>query len=598
MRITVTERGEIESQTNVTMKSRVEGTTTIIRIISEGTVVAPPVLSEVDGTVVAIEEANDQEVTITVRGADGETVAHPVEVGDHTEIVVSQGSEVKAGDILAGDLCVELDSSQLQEKEKQQQIDVTRATADLEKAQKDVELKRTQIESDTASARLTFELAQLDLDNYTSGEFQQQVNTIDGKILIAQQELNQAKENYEFAKRVAKKGYKSQNELETARIAVVKAQNTLNVEQGNLKVLREFTYTRTIKEYTERAEDSKREIERVRLAGEAAMAQVTAEYKARELMYQLEIDKLRRYQQQIAACKMIAPQAGQVVYASVQSSRGSSVVVIEEGASVRENQEVIRLPDFSQMQVEARIHESKISQLQLGLSVLIEIDAFPGEVFHGVIDTISSVPLPGRWPNFDLKEYEAGIRILDATERVEKLKPGLTASIQIIVGERDNVLQVPVQAVIAIGEMRLAYVLTPSAPERRPVKTGDASDTHIEILDGVAEGETVILNPRTSFADQLNDLETKYGKPKEEKVDFSEFESSDSRRPPNGAAPANGAAPRGRNGDYAKDRANGKGPGTGGGRPPGNGKDRAPGKGDARRPGPGSRAGARGDAAP
>jgi len=507
----------VESQSNVTLKSRVEGTTTIIWIIPEGTLVQPPVASQIDGEVVAIRDEGKKKKTILVRGSDGKTVAHPVKMGEYTVVLVKKGDQVTAGQYLAGDLCVQLDSSELEEREKQQQISVTRAKADLEKAQKDVELKRTQMESEIASAQLAYELAQLDLENYTSGEYQQQVDEIKGRILVAQQELNQALEDYEFVKRVAKKGYKSQKELETARIAVVKAQNTLETEKGRLRVLEEFTYKRTLKEYTENAAEAKRQLERARLRRDAEMAQVVAEFEARKLMYQLELDKLKRYQQQIEACRMIAPQAGQVVYAN-QTYRRSQPEVIEAGTVVRENQEIIKLPDFSQMKVDARIHESKISDLRPGLPALIRIDAFPDRVFHGVVDTVSSVPLPGRWPNFDLKEYEASIRITDDTTQIEQLKPGLTANVEIIIDQREGVLQVPVQAIVTVGDLHFAYVLTEKGPERRRIKIGDTNDTHMEILDGLTEGEEVILNPRTKFAAEIAELEAKFGKPKEEKV--------------------------------------------------------------------------------
>jgi len=516
MRITVTERGQVESQSNVTLKCKVEGTTTIIKIIPEGTVVGPPVVSEIDGEVTSIRETSGRERTIVVQGNDGETVEHPVTLGEFTEVLVEQGDKVKVGQFLAGDVCVDLDASELEEQEKQQQIDVTRAAADLEKAQKDVELQETQTDSDLAAARLTADLAQLDLDNYEKGEYQQQVDTILGKKLIAEQELNQAKENYEFARRVAKKGYKSETEVETARIAVVKAQNTLDTEQGNLDVLQLFTHKRTIKEYTENAKESKRALERVKLSSDAAKAQVEAEHEARKQMYQLEQEKLHRYQQQIEACRMIAPQAGQVVYAN-QSHFRSQQVIIEEGTTVRENQEIVKLPDFSQMKVDARIHESKISQIRTGLPALIHIDAFPESKFLGIVDTISSVPLPGRFPNYDLKEYEASVLITSGTSQVDQLKPGLTASIEIVVDERENVRQVPVQAIVSIADQHFAYVLTENGPQRRQLQIGDTNDTHMEIIDGLTDGEKVILNPRTNFSDELNELENKFGKPNQEK---------------------------------------------------------------------------------
>ena len=67
---------------------------------------------------------------------------------------------------------------------------------------------------------------------------------------------------------------------------------------------------------------------------------------------------------QIAACKIRSSQDGQVVYANVKDGRSSEKVVIMEGASVRERQAIINLPDLDNMKVSARIHESRISMIQ------------------------------------------------------------------------------------------------------------------------------------------------------------------------------------------------------------------------------------------
>jgi HlyD family secretion protein len=255
-------------------------------------------------------------------------------------------------------------------------------------------------------------------------------------------------------------------------------------------------------------------LERAKRRGQATLAQFQAEYEACKLNYDVELTKLKRLQNQIAACTLRAPQAGEVVYAN-QRSRRSEPAVIEEGATVRERQTIINLPDLTQMKVDARIHESKISQLvnraESQLPVLVRIDAFPGEAFNGVLDSVSSVPVPGSWPNYDLKEYEAVVRITEPIEKVRRLRPGLTASLEIVVKQRSNVRQVPVQAVLSIGGQYYSYVLTLDGPERRIVQLGETNDKFIEILDGLEVGERVILNPRNQFAKELAELEAAAG---------------------------------------------------------------------------------------
>ena len=247
--------------------------------------------------------------------------------------------------------------------------------------------------------------------------------------------------------------------------------------------------------------------------------------------------------------------------------------MIEEGATVRERQAVINLPDLDQMKVDARIHESRISRISVGQPVEIFIDAVTNVTFHGVLEAVSSVPVPGNWPNTDLKEYEASIRITDSKALVRKLKPGMTAEVRIIVDDRqEDVLQVPVQSVLSIADKYFAYVVAKSEAERRELNVGDANDEYMEILDGVASGDRVVMNPRTHFSREINSLEVKL---------LDEQEQNRERV----VAPTGGGRPRGAG------RPGGPGAGPGTGRPAGAGGGRPgqgggpPGGGGGRRPG-------------
>ncbi len=448
-RVTVTERGQLDSLNNVTLNSKVKGYTTILSIVPEGTM-------------------------------------------------------VKAGDLLC-----ELDSAILVDKEKQQQIQVTQAEAELLQARENVAIQKTQNESDISAAELALELAELDLEKFQKGESQRDLNVKEGAITKAREDLQRAEENFGFSKRIAKKGYKNQNDVEADRITVVKAEIDLEIAKEDLKVEKEYVQKRKETELKAAVKENIRNLERVRRKGIATLAQFEAKFKASQLTYEVEKSEHERMLEQIEACKLIAPQNGQVVYANQSNSRrGNGENVIEEGSEVRERQAIIQLPDFTQMKVDARIHESKISLIRQMLTVDIRVDAFPDETYLGEVDQISSVPISSNWMRPDLKEYKASIKILPNGADITKLKPGLTAEIEIRIEERENVLQVPVQSVISIGDNRYIFVVSSDGtPVRKTIQIGQASDTMIEILDGIGQGEEVILNPRTHFADELIDLE-------------------------------------------------------------------------------------------
>ncbi|MCP4507872.1 MAG: hypothetical protein GY826_15960, partial [Fuerstiella sp.] len=158
-RITITENGTVDSSQNSTLTNSVEGTTTIISIVPEGSRVNGPVVSEIDGVVEFVDMESGAERSIRVRSEDGEEKLYKFSMGQFTELLVADRQQVKAGDFLAGDMVCELDSSSLEEAEKQQQITVTMAGADLKKAETNLKIQETTNESFLAQARLAEELA-------------------------------------------------------------------------------------------------------------------------------------------------------------------------------------------------------------------------------------------------------------------------------------------------------------------------------------------------------------------------------------------------------------------------------------------------------
>jgi HlyD family secretion protein len=456
--ITVTERGTLDSLKNAVLTCKVEGSTTIISIVPEGT------------------------------------------------------------HVKQGDLVVELDSSALVDRETTQKIAVTTAQSNLRTAEENVEIQKTQNASDIAAAKLKLDLALIDLEKYekrneqgelVGGEFKQLQGELQAAVQLAEETAAQAEENYKFTERLVRKGYKTQNDLETARIAKQKEQINLSIAEAKLDVLEEFTYKRTFTELKANAEEFGREIDRVKRKADAALAQMQAELSSKKLTYEVEQNKHERLLQQINYCKIFATQDGQVVYSNSRDGRSSDQVLIEEGATVRERQPIVQLPDLNEMKVDARIHESRISLMREGLPATIKVDAFAVTPFTGSVYSVASVPSStGSSFNRDIKEYQAIIKLnqADGEDRIA-LKPGMTAQIEVLVESREDVLQTPIQSVLTIVGKQIAFVVRGNKVERRNVTVGKTNDRMIEILDGVAEGEAMVMNPRSHFEREIKELE-------------------------------------------------------------------------------------------
>jgi len=450
-RISASERGTVDSLRNSVLTSTVSGTTTIIKIVPEG-------------------------------------------------------SQVKAGDILC-----ELDSSMLVEKVTAQQIRVTQAVASLEQATKQLQIQEQQNQSDIAAAELKLRLAQLDLLKFEEGDFLQQENELLGQVTLAKENQARAVESRDIIRRLAKKGYRTRADLDVEDLNVTKTGIELAVAEEKLKLLKEYTYTRTLEELRANAKEFERELTRVKLKALAALAQAKADLQAKELTEKVEQSELARLDAQVAACVLKAPQDGQVVYANPRDSR-SDQPMIEEGTTVRERQAIINLPDLTAMKVVTRVHESRISMIRTGLPALVKIDAYPDELLRGVVDSVGSVPTASNSWNRDIKEYEAVIRIVEEPEKIRKLRPGLTAGVDVLVEERADVLQVPIQSIITIGAHHFTFVAGDRDARQREVKIGQTNDRMVEILDGVKADELVVMNPRSQFVQEIANLTNEFGR--------------------------------------------------------------------------------------
>lgn len=425
--------------------------------------------------------------------------------------IVPEGTAVKTGELVC-----ELDSSVLADKETAQEILAARAKTAYEQGLEDLKIQEIQNTSEIEAAALKLQLAEIDLAKFEKGDLIQQKDELENQLKLADQNLSRATESLEYVKRLAKSGYRTQNDLEAELIAVEGQRINKKLIEGKKKVLLDYTEERTLVELKAKVDECKREIERTESRTKSAMSQKEAELFARKLSYEVEQHKHERLVAQIAACKIYATQDGQVVYANTRDGRSQDQVMIDVGVLVRERQAIINLPDLDSMKVNARIHESRISMVRQGMSATIKVDAHSDETFHGRVDSVANVPSSTGGYSSSVKEYEAVIRIIDETEKVNKLRPGMTANTEILVERREDVLQIPVIASVTVGSKQFAFVVKDNQIERRDIKVGKTNSNFVEILDGVAEGEEVVMNPRSHFGKDITEIENQMAnEPKE-----------------------------------------------------------------------------------
>jgi len=241
-------------------------------------------------------------------------------------------------------------------------------------------------------------------------------------------------------------------------------------------------------------EEALRGLSRTVKKARSQIAQSDAQLKSAEARYSIEKQQRDELVEQIEKCTIVAERPGLVVYGGGDSRYYyyGSREPIQEGATVHERQPILTIPDMTKMALKVSIHESSIQKIQKGQKASIVIEAFADKALTGEVSKMGVLPeQESRWMNPDLKVYETTV-VIDGSH--DWLKPGITAKVDILIEELNDVLYVPIQAVSTFEGKRVAYLAQLGRePEKRIVETGQFNDSFIEVKNGLNEGDEVLL---------------------------------------------------------------------------------------------------------
>lgn len=181
--------------------------------------------------------------------------------------------------------------------------------------------------------------------------------------------------------------------------------------------------------------------------------------------------------------------------ASLSAPFGGTITEVNSrvGDQVAPGTVSFRLDDLSRLLVDVQVPEADINRLAVGQSVSMTFDAILGKEYSGVIVEVGRVGTPVT----GIVNFKVTIELQDQDENV---RPGMTAAVNIVVNQLENVLLVPNRAVRLREGQRVVYILKLGVPTAIPIEIGAQSDLTSEIISGdVKEGDTVVLNPPTQF---------------------------------------------------------------------------------------------------
>ncbi len=193
---------------------------------------------------------------------------------------------------------------------------------------------------------------------------------------------------------------------------------------------------------------------------------------------------LNKAKQDLLKTEIIAPFDGTIVAVDVKVNDQLSQFDYSAKTAVY-------LVDTKTIRMTGVIDEIDITKVKVGQPVILTVDALPGQRLNGHVTFVSPFgTLQAGVVNFPVEVY------LDPSENTTDLRGGLTATADIVIGKRDNVLQVPNRAIKGLsGDYSVDVVTDAStaATEKRPVKIGMQNKNMTEIISGLKEGEKVLI---------------------------------------------------------------------------------------------------------
>jgi len=307
------------------------------------------------------------------------------------------------------------------------------------------------------------------------------------------------------------------SQVALARADLATARARLDEEQAGVAMLRERIRTK-IEESRTTLERTAKDLERWKaLHADGAIARqqldlAQAEHDVAAAAHAAALadrDQIKVKEYQVAATQAAVTQReAHLRLAEVQQSRMSvrspitglvtrrmanegEVVGLGGGSTVTLGGPLFTMVDVDRMYVRATIDEFDARQIRLGQDVRVKLEALPGRTLRGRLYRVS--------PAVSGERQEArtfSIRVA-LEEGKEFVRPGMSADVEVIVATRSKALSVPTQAILEREGKKRVYAVVEGKARVTNVKLGESNWSSTEILEGLREGDRIIVNPDT-----------------------------------------------------------------------------------------------------
>lgn len=484
-----------------------------------------------------LESSENSNILCKVQARNGSLFASTI------RWIVEEGTHVHRGQLL-----LELDDTEIEEDLHRRKIWLDQAEAAWIQAEQELKIVRSQNISDVDAALRTLELAQIDLEKYQQGDYEQSRKDLEGRILLAQSDLESCQDRRDWTGYMVRRGFLNSNQALSEEMRLQSARLAMDKLREQSELLEKFTYRRNLLALESSVLERRRRVEVVRTHARARENATNADRIAKRRIYQRRLQRYQEVQKEHEYCTVYSPQDGLVQYHMSEQARsgsGSQGAIIAQGEPVREGQVLMRIPNLNKLQVRLWLPETLVGQLrgevwrptgygdtmkavlcatpgltsqllaqaawtdlrkqqqtretrlvQEGEPAEVRLEAYPEQVFRGHVRWVAESGAERGFGPSNLVLYQAFITVDDP---IEGVRPDMSAEVSIQLTPRpEPVLTLPVGAVVrkpTTGRHCSCFVQTPHGPETREIEVGLYNSETVEVRSGLVEGEEVILEP-------------------------------------------------------------------------------------------------------
>jgi HlyD family secretion protein len=283
----------------------------------------------------------------------------------------------------------------------------------------------------------------------------------------------------------------------TARSADAALQAVFSDRDGAkaMAVAAEQDYQRALKNYEQKI-TPRSELDRAQSSRDSARANVAA----LEQRISQARENLNAARDTLQKTTMRAPMAGVVTALPVEEGEVAVIGTMNNAGTV-----LMTIADMSVVEAVMEVDETDVPSVKVGQRATVTIDAYPNKTFPGLVTEVASSPIKRNGISTSTTEavnFEVKIQIENPPAGV---RPGFSASADIITGTRPKALAIPIQALVVREkpgstpgkplDEEGVFAIQNGAVKFHPVKTGLSGDSNIEIVSGATEGEQIVTGP-------------------------------------------------------------------------------------------------------